>query len=136
MFFAMLLCSLAKADAPVIGDVVNGQQVCSAFLNAGDGTYWYWCLYSAVEGVHVYRSNAEFLPVLNQDNPEWQEIDVDAYGYELGEWGAFGPPATVHERAALTDMVAFAMFGGDFSIAYYYLGWSDDLASLQAESSL
>lgn len=136
----VLLAAPVLADSPVINPVSQAggvtQQTASVYANAGDGTYWYWAYSSAAEGSHFFVANAESEPFLNLDNPAWQEIDGDTYAYALGEWGPYGSPATAQERAALTDLIAVAMFGGIFEAAYYYIGWSDSLATLQAESSL
>lgn len=134
----ILLASLQTVEAQVINapDLQNGVLQMTASREVGPDTYWYWCYSSQAEGTHFYIADGD-LPPLNDNDPAWQEVELDAWFDPLGPYGPEGGPATIQERAYLTDVLAYTYLGGVFEYAYGYLGWQEDsLEELEAESVL
>ena len=107
------------------------QQTAENYINAADGSDFYWLYRSDAEGLKTYKANGDTIPPLNPDHPAWNEIQNDSYFDGLYDLG----PSTVAEKAYLTDARASA-YGQSFEQNYNYFGWSESLVTIQAESVL
>lgn len=133
--FVMGLASAAAQQVTISPPAIDSLSQFTQVGEVDDGPmdhYFYWCWDSPAEGTLYLRAEADELPVLNLDNPQWREIDADAY-FDALSFQFVAPSA--QEAAWLTDCAAYTRTSGSFSSAYYLIWWDDySLSELQSLS--
>lgn len=117
-------------QAPTLEESIL-QQTAEHYINAGDGSYFYWLYKSPGEGLKAYRANTETIPVLNDNHPAWKTLEPIEYFNQLHEAGVSG----AQEKAYLTDAYC-AAYGRSYGEGHGYFGWEESVETIQSQSIL